>query len=176
MLNKDVKSIMLLLIGFLIMLLMDYYGILIVPFLAKGIWLSLAWSFVSVIFLTLIHLVWFYILIPNNKFSIYWENITFQKVARFFYPSLAEEVWFRGIFLLLLFRIIGYWAIFAVAFLFALVHLKREARIFSFLMGILFGFIVVYTDNIVGPILGHLLFNVINYDFVGPVKNLSYCA
>ncbi len=149
---------------------MHYLGIADIPFVQNSLYISFIWSIVAVIFLTIIHLFYFYILIPNNKFSIYWENISWRKIFRFFYTSFIEEVWFRGVFLLLLFNIIEYPAILISAIFFTIMHHSREAQIFAFLMGILFGFIVIYTNNIIGPFLGHWIFNIINYNFIGPVK------
>jgi membrane protease YdiL (CAAX protease family) len=156
--------------GILILCLSAYLGFYNFPIAIDSLCISLFLSLVCVILLTAVYLVWFYFLIPENKFSWYRENVNLQRIKKFFYSAATEEVWFRAVFLIPLLSIFGYWAIFIVAAAFSFIHSEREAGFFFFFMGIFFGGIILYTGNIIGPIIGHLLFNIINHDFIGPRK------
>lgn len=169
--KNNIQSKIQLAIGVLILCLSAYFGFYDFPIAINGFYSSLLLSFICFVLLTAIYLIWFYVFIPNNRFSLYWENINSQRIKKLFYSAAIEEIWFRAILLMPLFSIFGYWAVFAAAAIFSLIHSEREAVFFSFLMGIFFGGIILYTKNISGPIVGHLLFNIVNYDFVGPWKN-----
>ena len=74
-------------------------------------------------------------------------------------PPLVEEFAFRGIALSRLRRFGDGFAVFATAFLFALFHGNVIQFVFTFLVGLYFGFAMVKTNNLLIPILLHAINN-----------------
>lgn len=82
-----------------------------------------------------------------------------------FFIALGEEIWTRGIIFNLLEKLKGgYFALLASSLIFGLFHVRRgtEAIIFGLVFGLCFGFVRLKTKNILGLVLSHGIFILIN--------------
>ena len=76
-------------------------------------------------------------------------------------PAIGEEMLFRGLFQ----RLFGEWfknihvAIFLAAFLFGAVHLQFYGLLPRMMLGVLFGYLYLWTGTIWAPVLAHFLNN-----------------
>jgi membrane protease YdiL (CAAX protease family) len=76
-------------------------------------------------------------------------------------PAIGEEMLFRGLFQ----RLFGEWlknihvAIFLAAFLFAAVHLQFYGLLPRMVMGVLFGYLYLWTGTLWAPVFAHFLNN-----------------
>ncbi len=82
-----------------------------------------------------------------------------------FIIALGEEIWARGIIFNLLEKLKGgYFALLASSLVFGLFHIRRgvDAIVFGLIFGLSFGFVRLKTKNILGLILSHGIFILIN--------------
>ncbi len=133
--------------------------------------LSVLVSLLVFMILTVLHLAFFYLLRKNNRFAIRTSLISLRKLLEECFISINEEAWFRGAILLSLAA--SFDAITATltsSALFSLVHLKSSPHsvITALLMGLAFSAIMLSTQNILGPVCGHFLFNMVNSVLIGP--------
>lgn len=87
-------------------------------------------------------------------------------------PAIGEELFFRGVIQTVLIKWFKnyHWAIFAAAFVFSFFHLQFYGFLPRLILGILFGYLLVWSGNIWLPILAHFLNNataVVVYHFMG---------
>ena len=75
-------------------------------------------------------------------------------------PGICEELFFRGL-LLSSFRkkMSPMAAVTLTAFFFAVMHMDLSRFSFTFVMGVILGIVLLYTKNILAPILIHILCN-----------------
>jgi len=136
-----------------------------------GMLLSILLSLLVFLVLTLTHLTFVYFLRKGNWFAIR-SNLLSRKIL--FWETLIsvnEETWFRGAILLSLAASFGtIAAIIASSAFFSLIHIKSSihSAVAALLMGLAFSFIMLSTQNIIGPICGHFLFNLVNSVLIGP--------
>ncbi len=76
-------------------------------------------------------------------------------------PALGEELLFRGVIQQVFARMTGskHWAIWITAFLFSALHLQFFGFFPRMLMGVLFGYMLVWSGNLWLPIIAHLTNN-----------------
>ncbi len=75
-------------------------------------------------------------------------------------PALGEELLFRGIIQQIFTRIINkHWAILLTAFLFSALHIQFFGFVPRMMMGVLFGYLLVWSKNLWIPIIAHLINN-----------------
>lgn len=79
--------------------------------------------------------------------------------------SIYEEIIFRGILFNGLKFLWGIWGVSLEILLFTIIHIKRGwiNILFALFIGLFFSLIMLKTSNIVGPIIGHILFNIVNH-------------
>ncbi|MCX6247208.1 MAG: CPBP family glutamic-type intramembrane protease [Bacteroidetes bacterium] len=76
-------------------------------------------------------------------------------------PAIGEELLFRGLFQ----RLLGEWfrnvhvAIFVAAFLFAAIHLQFYGLLPRMMLGVMFGYLYLWTGTIWAPVFAHFLNN-----------------
>ena len=97
--------------------------------------------------------------LPQSELPESVSGLIFYTIQIAVVPPLVEEFAFRGIALSRLRRFGDGFAIFATAFLFALFHGNIIQFVFTFFVGLYFGFIMVKTNNLLLPILLHALNN-----------------
>ncbi len=91
-------------------------------------------------------------------------------------PAFGEELFFRGTLQNMLSKKMSiHLAIFFTAFIFSTLHLQWYSFLPRFFLGAILGYIFFYTQNILFPILAHLLNNsmAIIYIFLYPEKMLT---
>ncbi len=99
-------------------------------------------------------------------------ELSFKTASRFVLPnlatSLAEEVWFRGVAIYLLSFLGQGLAVAIAAAIFAIFHIgsPKGMLVISFFFGLGMGLVVIATHNIIGPIIAHALFNIVNSDLI----------
>jgi len=76
-------------------------------------------------------------------------------------PALGEELFFRGVLQKLFFQITNnvHWAVIISAFLFSFFHLQFFGFLPRFYMGLVLGYLFVFTQNLWIPILMHFINN-----------------
>ncbi|NPA33666.1 MAG: CPBP family intramembrane metalloprotease [Chlorobi bacterium] len=102
---------------------------------------------------TLALLLW----VPDASQASMWQTILLMAVL----PAVAEELIFRGTFLKYLHETTNtvHFAVFLTAFLFALLHFSVTQFIPIFVMGLVLGYLYIYSGTIWIPIIVHSLFN-----------------
>ena len=90
-----------------------------------------------------------------------YKDLAVNVIMFCFLPALGEELFFRGA----LFTIIKDWTkkkhltIFITAFLFSAIHLQFYGFLPRFLLGVGFGYLLVFTGSLWAPIIAHFLNN-----------------
>ena len=81
-------------------------------------------------------------------------------------PAVCEELLFRGTLQRLISDRLGvHWGIWIAAFLFSAIHLQFYGFIPRFLLGAVFGYLLLYSGSLYVPILAHFIHNAISVIF-----------
>lgn len=100
-------------------------------------------------------------LLINLFIGTTWKSFLFNVFLIALVPAIGEELMFRGILQPLLIRTTRqkHFAIFSIAFLFAFIHFQFSDFIPRFVLGIVYGYIFYFTNNIKYTIILHFLNN-----------------
>lgn len=95
-------------------------------------------------------------LVMENPFDLFVNLILIAVI-----PALGEELLFRGVIQRIFSNMTqsAHWGIIITAFLFAALHMQFFGLLPRMAMGVLFGYMLVWTQNLWVPILAHLLNN-----------------
>ena len=106
--------------------------------------------------------------IAKEPYSFFYYIATFISIC--ILAPIWEELFFRGI---LLRRFLVKWrapfSIFLSSLVFALIHLNPANIIYAFVLGMLFGYVYLKTQNIIVPIILHAVTNGISFLFILPL-------
>ncbi len=97
--------------------------------------------------------------------STHWSHYFINVIIIAVLPAIGEELMFRGA----LQRIFqsafknAHWAVFVTAFLFSAIHVQFFGFLPRFVLGVIFGYLMVYSSNIWLPILAHFTNNFLAY-------------
>ncbi len=97
--------------------------------------------------------------------SSHWSDHFINVIIIAVLPAIGEELMFRGA----LQRIFQsafknpHWAVFITAFLFSAIHIQFFGFLPRFVLGVIFGYLIVYSGNIWLPILAHFTNNFMAY-------------
>jgi membrane protease YdiL (CAAX protease family) len=74
-------------------------------------------------------------------------------------PPIVEELLFRGVIFKELSKVNKWVAVFGSALLFALFHMNPAQFVFQFIMGVIYGFVVMRTGNVIHAMILHFVNN-----------------
>ncbi len=123
----------------------------------------------SVLYSTILIIIFLIYGILNYRQRVNLENTTLRiflgGLYGIFIIALGEEIWARGIIFNLLEKLKGgYFALLASSLVFGLFHIRHgvDAILFGLIFGLSFGFVRLETKNILGLVLSHGIFILIN--------------
>lgn len=105
-----------------------------------------------------------------------WKDIGMAIIVMGVIPAIGEELVFRGILLPMFAKYISpiHIAIWGSAFIFSAIHLQVYGFVPRLLLGALFGYLYVWTKNLIYPIIAHFLNNSITLLLIFIQQRISY--
>lgn len=97
--------------------------------------------------------------VPVTQLEISRVGYIYSIFSRVLIPAICEELLFRGIIFKGLETKSKHFAILVSAVMFSLFHMSKEQLIYPLLMGLLFGVIMAYENNIIYCIIVHIINN-----------------
>ncbi|MGQ9620065.1 MAG: lysostaphin resistance A-like protein [Bacteroidales bacterium] len=93
-------------------------------------------------------------------------------------PAVSEEIMFRGVIQQVFKRIFSsvHWAVWITAIIFSAIHIQFYGFIPRLILGLIFGYLFVWTGNIIVPVAAHFFNNTITvtFSFVYGIEIIPY--